>query len=87
MKHTPGPWRCIDGRLFSESFISKVPIATIHKSARSPEDSHLIAAAPEMLEALKVCLRRRECVDDPGQGLSIQESIREIIAKAEGVTS
>lgn len=41
-------------------------------------------AAPDMLEALKVCLRRLECVEELGHGLSIQESIKEIIERAEG---
>ncbi len=42
--------------------------------------------ARDMLNALNVCLRRLECVEEPGHGLSIRDSIREIITTAEGGT-
>lgn len=44
---------------------------------RSWAESHLIAAAPEMLEALKTA---RACVNDP----KIAVKIDRVIAKAEG---
>ena len=50
-KHTPGPWRvgAVDGvRGCVES-----PVGQVCASVRLTTDAHLIAAAPEMLEALE----------------------------------
>ncbi len=55
--HTPGPWRDVDGRIFSDGYlISGAPIATVHKRKASGQyeaNARLIAAAPELLEALR----------------------------------
>lgn len=53
IKHTPGPWnvndeRGIDGNIYIEDALGVVAIVTDEANAR------LIAAAPELLEALKV---------------------------------
>ena len=46
-RHTPPPWRA-DGTLVY-SYAESSPVATVRK----PEDAQLVAAAPQMLEALR----------------------------------
>lgn len=89
--HTIGPWRNIDGRIFSDYFISKTPIATIHKSDRRNADSALITAAPELLDALitlRSCIVNRNVVsgDFPytEDVVSAMNKALDVIAKAEG---
>ena len=98
-KHTPGPWRPTFGqlvRVFPKG--SNSPICGVHirgkfvgKQKRSHEEAdanaRLIAAAPDMLEALKEIETRLSGdgyvdSDDKVAGLM---SIRAAIAKAEGV--
>ncbi len=60
VKHTPGPWAyCDDGEIYHADEDGVLPrIATIDMDNVSPEqaeaDCRLIAAAPDMLAALKV---------------------------------
>jgi hypothetical protein len=55
MNYTHGEWIIIDNRIISEGYVSKTPIATVHKR-RDHEmeiaNAHLISAAPLMYEAL-----------------------------------
>lgn len=54
--HTQGDWVCIDGNIFSDGFTTETPIARVFKR-KSPHvtlaNARLIAASPELLEALK----------------------------------
>lgn len=57
-KHTPGPWKADGDRIFSDrqrtEYKSSTTIAvTWDYTAESLANAHLIAAAPEMLEALE----------------------------------
>lgn len=80
--HTPGPWeiRWIESEDTPRYFVG----TRTHYAARawSSEDARLIAAAPEMLEALKTA---KQCLKE-NRGPSMDEfmKIQEAIAKAEG---
>lgn len=85
MSHTPGPWHKARGRAFGlydirvaipgSQDITGHPIA----KAVSEEDADLIAAAPELLEALK---RARDGLSFDGQ--RYLAAIDAAIAKADG---
>lgn len=88
-KHTPGPWDCRDGGVivggpFKEwargSAQSQVALVTLYDVYSDERDANarLIAAAPEMLEALKrvVAVADRRTVEF--------DAARSAIAKAEG---
>lgn len=71
-KHTPGPWEIVNGRgyLFVqantpeghpyEGASPKVEIMSDEDYPTKEADAHLIAASPELLEALKVLVERIE---------------------------
>jgi len=97
-KHTPGPWyfeipdeelvHPCNG-LITDAPISKKPagvmaLVHVHKPADFA-NAHLIAAAPDLLEACKECLEFMICRDIKNKvisGLSLQ--LRAAIVKAEG---
>lgn len=100
-KHTPGPWRwrtTAEGKRFLRGS-SEVPIAVLITRDSRPKEANarLIAAAPDMLAALKTIASPASIVDadddDIACGdttvsivLTIEEfnAIRAAIAKAEG---
>lgn len=50
--HTPGPWKAIDGKIHSESYCGRAPIAKIYASPLfSDGNANLIEAAPDLLLA------------------------------------
>jgi len=87
MKHAPGPWAVkadknfkslaeivsIDGPVLDEGFALS--------SEKEMANARLIAAAPELLEALKDCVQHLTCLDASRDSLSVAERV---IAKAEG---
>ena len=87
-KHTPGPWE-VDGVKFQGGYYFAQDNHLILGSAYREADAHLIAAAPEMLAAL------RELVDDI-EGpyaydddfkripMELERRITTLIAKAKG---
>lgn len=88
MKHTPGNWIHLDGSIYSESDPSGKDIATINKNGNTTEEEEqangdLIAAAPDLLEALKDVLSQ---VNDPDSDFNIdyflQQRIEAAIQKA-----
>ncbi len=89
MSHTPGPWVVSNDTIGSDHG----DIARIHyqssRAARGWEDRFVIAAAPEMLAALREvadgCARRLRKGKDQGD-LDTLRLCRTAIAKAEGVT-
>lgn len=99
-KHTPGPWLLRDDEFVSVPgcVICVAPEEDLERSrAAWPANARLIAAAPEMLEALKAALAapiiytgggEDESIDDCGLvGVQpIRDKIRGAIAKAEGRT-
>ena len=94
VEHTPGPWKIgahvhDPWTVYVEQSDGEEPgICTTDGSAFTPIDSEdeqianarLIAAAPEMLAALKACLNM---VNGDGQPPN-WDWIREVVAKAEG---
>lgn len=84
MKHTKGPWRFNSDRTALLSLNSKneyTPIFDLNiKNQLEPSisDAQLIAAAPEMLEALKQLQNKSEL------GIYVQDWIGSVIAKAQG---
>ena len=56
-KHTPGPWKtthsAMSGYRVSDS--TGWGVAVVLKDANDEANAHLIAAAPQMLEALEAC--------------------------------
>jgi predicted component of type VI protein secretion system len=72
-RHTPGRWMSFDS---GTMVITDRTPSKLVADVRLPADAHLIAAAPEMLELLRKVLN---------YGVpSLNGSIREVIAKAEG---
>lgn len=77
-KHTPGPWIIADDGTIEAKHLGRVGFLT----HAAPADAALIAAAPEMYEALKGILYEfPDDAEDPFIGL---QSARAAIAKAEG---
>lgn len=97
--HTPGPWTKVNGELFGPHgrrvLVSDSGIGVVCGSNPDPEheaNARLIAAAPELLEALRDLLRAvgRAGYDDADSGElfeldSAAEEARAVIAKATGV--
>jgi hypothetical protein len=97
-KHTPGPWTKDVSRIFGMTKYGERSVAQIHAlrdySGREPDlfdetdaNMRLIAAAPEILEALKQGVEQLEAdyQETPldGHGALIRK-FRTVIAKAEG---
>lgn len=73
--HTPGPWRCdvvIDGRADFASSLIQPQYVINRRGVGSPiiprleaaANARLMAAAPELLDALKRALQQTGCGDD-----------------------
>lgn len=90
-KHTPGPWLVdhdtdITGSESSPEIgcVGKVDIAHVYLRAvpgKTEANARLIAAAPDLLEALKAVLN--SCLDSRGLADAYKQA-RAAIAKAEG---
>lgn len=93
-RHTPGPWTFDDNMGCRDiRGADGKPIASTHGLANDDEDqanARLIAAAPELLAALKTALK---CIEycrehhpdaQSGTGFPVEIELRAIIAKAEG---
>lgn len=98
MAHTPGPWtlhqegsmRACDGRHDSEDGCRTIAEAEIIGVARAEAEANarLIAAAPELLAALKVarCVLKVACGAEAPYIREAFKAIDPIIAKAEGAS-
>lgn len=89
MKHTPGPWKFHKQartiaiyRSDNADTIANVPISAVVDNTRREHDARLIAAAPDLLEALIGCL---ECEFSVTDKAAINKA-RDAIAKATGET-
>lgn len=100
-KHTPGPWKVITERSANDAFVFEIAEVssyrvipdradTFSEEGDAFADARLIAAAPELLEALQEVLPMLENLlmirGDPEPG-SIGYRARAAIAKATGVTT
>ena len=101
-KHTPGPWFYDSGAIWSDSqldpenkpyvFRGEEPLAAV--ISRNAQDSHLIAAAPDMLEALRELLGDFGCIVTAANhndlativcvAKACQGEINELLRKVEG---
>ena len=84
-KHTPGPW-IADGTTVMTSDGIYLHVATTHFLTDRPEaNARLIAAAPEMYEALKALVESLDWeAKRSGTTYAGHEDARAAIAKAEG---
>lgn len=86
-KHTPGPWTWHGKGL--EARNETVFIGSQRDVYVLPADAHLIAAAPELLEALQKCLSHMEMNPSLyrnrfGEWVPLVRECRAAVAKAEG---
>jgi hypothetical protein len=86
-KHTPGPWEPLNdsgysnAQVFIDGYYLDVPgedRATRHANA------HLIAAAPELLQALEACAEREYNGFEPDNQSAHYQRIMAAIRKAKG---
>lgn len=89
-KHTPGPWYRVQTEICAEGPHGRIELATVHQEAEYwpllpfEANAALIAAAPDMLAAIKAMIpfwnpdeRARDCK------IGVDEVLA-LIAKAEG---
>lgn len=97
-KHTPGPWH-VDPKAAEESFFEDVSIlrhdglavaVAVHNGDIVPPEpeanARLIAAAPDLLEALKLCVDNIQGIADEEDlpSTAIRAKARAAIDRAEG---
>lgn len=90
-KHTPGPWAVISGEVCAAGYGAIAHCDRDNRNTKPVErdaNARLIAAAPDLLEALKVAeyiIQRQQ--DNAGNYTypQILEQARAAIAKAEGI--
>jgi len=91
--HTPGPWYVNDDCIEADGPEGPrdVTVAVVHLNASIDADASLIAAAPELLAALKEIVAYDEGSNDPymaeDYGYEVLLRCKAAIAKAEGRTS
>jgi len=95
VKHTPGPWH-VEGMYVCPVGYQSNPICGVSRYLGQPDENisanaRLIAAAPDMLEALKEALELAKlaesltgCRGDDDYVWGVQEKISAAIAKATG---
>ena len=89
--HTPGPWTITDGQNHRVYLINHGRDAvgeTVYTDTRNPADARLIAAAPDLLAALKNILREHDALQmaegRTGDRWPATTRARAAIAKATG---
>lgn len=88
MKHTPGPWSYWNGicspggRVTQDETGTHIAIPTVYANAQLTDaNARLIAAAPELLDALKSVL---DMASSGKTNFGLLEYARSVIAKATG---
>lgn len=92
MNHTPGPWKfdksCDGFRTVSNGSLTICTVGETDLFPQVENDALLIAAAPELLEALQNCIewldRTGESVSEGGKEYEYVTKAREAITKAKG---
>ncbi len=86
--HTPGPWKVFDNRFIETDtedtiFEAYLPYDEPQKEARAEMAGNLrlAAAAPEMKNALKLCV---EWMDELGYESELAQDCRALLARIEG---
>lgn len=88
-KHTPGPWRVGDAAVtvFGPKIVGPAPAETIATSIRNRANAHLIAAAPEMLDALEHAAIVLKARGDTGKDIGAMFTylhVNNVLKKARG---
>lgn len=84
--HTPGPWRYAESRheFYVSAGVGDDPIDTIAGDIYGEANARLIAAAPELLEALKRLTFAAECRDNTsGDPIRLIQVKSELIAASD----
>ena len=98
MKHTPGPWKATPwGSTISIDSPDETGVAFLNPmgnhdagvpNSQDRANAHLIAAAPDMLDALELVYAnaqdREETIDEDGQEFEEWKAVRRAITKAKG---
>lgn len=89
-KHTKGPWKATRVGAFSYEIITDLPFGhtnygVIVSEVRSQENARLIAAAPELLDALETLFDITPFPTN-AKDAEMRMNIRALIAKAKGVS-
>lgn len=87
IKHTPGPWALTEDGLGIKAGFNFVSVMTNRWKGESKANAHLIAAAPELLEALKFAYELLQHAQEGNLNINIAAGLQrshEAIAKAEG---
>lgn len=79
-QHNPGPWVAVESRVY---FPNRAGGFDIRACPNAEANARLIAAAPELLEALRALLKEDEVLFD-GTGSATMCKARAVIAKATG---
>ena len=82
-KHTPGPWGHDTRRVYTMDTCQLCSIATMADSKAAAANARLIAAAPELLEALAALLWQHDNNGGILCGMALQDA-RAAIARATG---
>ena len=83
-KHTPGPWSYLPRHIAESEPEVRAPAGWLICCTAGDEDARLIAAAPELLEALKA-IAALSPAEWGEQGIYMARSLANLaIAKAEG---
>jgi hypothetical protein len=85
--HTPGPWRADNnGRIYTQEglYVAAVGDAPNRSGAKRDEYARLIAAAPELLEALEAAAETIKALDEDYDMHPVYIAARAAIAKARG---
>jgi len=92
-KHTPGPWEVVKIKTSTGNYVYRKGSSVDHvATCGNPANAHLIAAAPELLEALKeaqkallICKPIMAHYAEPQAAYAkVAQKIEQVIAKAEG---
>lgn len=89
MSHTPGPWYNVDDSFIHARFPHQngEHVATVwaHGTAETAANARLIAAAPDLLEALEYVVEQFAYAPLGIGGIKVVEKARLAIAKSEGL--
>ena len=86
-KHTPGPWVADGSEITTETWVCGADgkrICTMRPSFADWSNARLIAAAPELLEALMDALKDLEALSQWDNASACARKARAAIAKATG---
>ena len=83
MKHTPAPWVTFATPNDTDFSHEISDVAAVYKNQNSVHNARLIAAAPELLEALQWATAELEELDE-ATAQSVAVHLRSTIAKATG---